>query len=263
MLLLPSCKYFNQFIYNIRYLAENFLTDSDIQLLIDTIILERFDSFINPTKIYFSLNEYKDQISTIDKINDISFYLKITNNQAIEDLIIERFKSINLKNMFYTDERKYLQFYKEYEKKLSIIFINLIHQVFENMSWFGSMDNLQLLEEINKNEIEEYIQNNREFTQSKISNTIKREIEFLDTDDSLDYFKDRIDSNENTLKRFTISISDFDSDFKIKRTEIAQKETEKENKVPEIKPIEIIESEIENFDVDQIFKLEMFENENN
>lgn len=257
-LLLSTCSYFNQFTYTLRYLANGFIEKEEIQSLSDSIILEQFDSMSNYTRVSIELNEYKSEITTIEKIHNLKFYFKETKNTGLIDFIIDRFKSINIKNMFYIDERHYLEFYKEYYHKLSLNYTNITQQVFENMSWFGSVDNIEILEEINKEEFDIYKSTNEEFIQEKLSDTIRREIEFSDTEDSLEDFKGRLDYSSGVLAKFTLSVFDFDSDFKLRRNEIADKsEPEEGKKATDLEHIKIIGDD-EDFKIDEIFKIEMF-----
>ncbi len=103
--------------------------------------------------------------------------------------------------MFYTNEKNYLEFYQEYYDKLSLDYTNVTRQVFENMSWFGSVENIEILEKINKEEFEKYKSTNEEFIQEKLSDTIRREIEYSDTEDSLEYLKNRLVITSSVLSR--------------------------------------------------------------
>lgn len=257
-LLLSTCNYFNQFAYTLRYLANGFMDNKEIQNLSNNIIFNQFDLMSNCTRVSIALNEYKSEITTIEKIHDLKFYLKQTKNTELIDFIIDRFKSINIKNMFYTIERNYLEFYKEYYDRLSLNYTNITQQVFENMSWFGSVDNIEILEDINKEEFEIYKSTNEEFIQEKLSDTIRREIEFSDTEDALEDFKGRLDYSSSVLSRFTLSVSDFDNDFKIRKNEIIDK-AEPENKkgTTDLEHIDVV-SDDDDFNVDELFRIEMF-----
>lgn len=257
-LLLSTCYYFNQFAYTLRYLANGFIKKDEIQSIADDIIFNQFDTMSNCTRVSIALNEYKSNITTIEKIHDLKFYLKHIKNAEIADFIIDRFKSINIKNMFYTNERNYLEFYQEYYDKLSLDYTNVTQRVFENMSWFGSVENIEILEEINKEEFEKYKSTNEEFIQEKLSDTIRREIEYSDTEDSLEHLRNRIDYSSSVLARFTLSISDFDNDFQIRKNEIIEENVpEEEDKTTDLEHIEIVGDD-EVFNIEEIFRMEMF-----
>ncbi len=259
-LLLSTSMFYNQFIYTLRYLTGIYLNDIEIQELADSIIFQRFDSFENSSIIFSKeKEEFHFKLSKIKKIDSLKFFLNKAEDRKILPFILNHFLSIDLKNMFYDDEGKYISFYREYYNKLNITLSPIISQVVENIRYYGNVKNLSLLSKIDQQVFNEYVQNNIEYIQEKITTVIKSEIDRKDTENSLSYFKTTLDSDEEDLSIFSISYSDFEEDFEEKRNKILEdKGVEIDEEPVEIEPESLINYEDEAFDEDELFKIEMF-----
>jgi hypothetical protein len=260
-LLINSSIYYNQFVYTTRYLAEKFLETSEVIEIIDKMILENFDKFYNPSKIYSSEKENAMSINIIKKIDGLKFYLPYTNNNDVISFFIDKFKSINLRSLFYDDEKKYIEFYLDHLDLIKIDFEVILDQVVENISWYDGVKNLFLLRDFNKSEFESFISNNLDRYNNKIKDSIIKEIEFIDSKNGLDYFKLRL-SEDFHLSKYSISLQEFESFFEEKENKI--KELEDSNEDSKNLNVEVentVEKNDEEFDEDSIFKMEMFEKE--
>lgn len=255
-LLIKSCLYFDQFIYTIRYLSSNFMDDEDIKNLIDSKILSDFKTFSNPQKIYSNQKETATNISAIQKIHSLKFYLNTSKNKILHQFVINEFKKIELKNLSFSLEKNYIEFYIDYEKELGIDYIDVIQQVVDNISWYDNVKNLSLLMDVDKVIFDNYIKDNRELLDEKIKDSVLREIEFLEDESSLDYFKSSL-TTDNDLSIYSISIAEFNSYFDEKYNKIEEKkesDDEKENAEVNIENL----NETEDYDENELFKIEMF-----
>ena len=97
------------------------------------------------------------------------------------------------------------------EERLNNIFVPNICELY-----YTKLDE-ELMSCISDEEFEKYKSTNEEFIQEKLSDTIRREIQYSDTEDSLEYLKNRLIITSSFLSRFTLSISDFDNYFKVRR----------------------------------------------
>lgn len=255
--LLDSCLYFNQFVYTIRYLAENFLRNEDVIAKIDNLIITKFDSFTNPITISYSQKERNSELHIIEIIDGLKFYLKNTKNKRIFDLFKTKFQEIEVEGLFYSNERKYIQFYSEYHKQLDIEYNSLINKVASNINWIESVENFMKLKSIKEKSFKKYVEKNNKELSNKIQNSIRKEIEFHDNSDYLLDFKDSL-NDKFDLSMFSISISEFDSYFDERLDEIEKQEKNKKEKLDiEIHDVEV--SDNDDFDEDEIFKIELFE----
>lgn len=255
-LLIKSCLYFDQFIYTIRYLSVNFMDDEDIKNLIGSKILSDFKTFSNPQKIYSNQKETATNISAIQKIHSLKFYLNTSENKILNQFIINEFKKIELKNLSFSLEKNYIEFYIDYEKELGIDFIDVIQLVVDNISWYDSVKNLSLLRDVDKDIFDNYIKDNRELLDEKIKDSVLREIEFLEDESSLDYFKSSL-TTDNDLSIYSISIAEFNSYFDEKYNKIEEKKENDDEKEKVEVNIENL-NETEDYDEDELFKIEMF-----
>jgi len=257
-LLIQSSYYFEQFIYTIRYLSSNYLNNKEIQESIDKIIINQFDTFSNPIKVYNSQKEKISKISDIEKLNSLKFYLQQSKVPETREFFFQKFNSIELKNMSYLEERKYLEFYAEFHDSVSIDFIQTLKQVIENISWYDSVENLSILREIDAGLFDSYLNENHEEVTEKVKDSIVREIEFNETEDSLRDFKSTFEIDSN-LEIFSISYSEFESYFDEQETRIQEKIEEKEDEELDIKIESVVQTEIENYNEDNLFRIEMFD----
>lgn len=254
-LLIKSCLYFDQFIYTIRYLSSNFMENEDIKSLIDSKILSDFKTFSNPQKIYSNQKETANNISTIQKIHSLKFYLNTSENKALHQFVINEFKEIELKELSFSLEKNYIEFYIDYKKEIGIEYIDVIQQVVDNISWYDNVKNLSLLREVDKTIFDNYIKDNRELLE-KIKDSVLREIDFIEDEISLDYFKNSLTMDKD-LSIYNISIAEFNSYFDEKYNIIEEKkenDDEKENVEVKVENL----NETEDYDEDELFKIEMF-----
>ncbi|MCU4188637.1 restriction endonuclease [Flavobacterium sp. HXWNR29] len=260
-LLISSSLFYNQFAYTTRYLAENFHENLEITENIDKAILANFDNFYNPSKIYSTEKENIITINVIQKIDGLKYYLQHTKNQDVISLFIDKFKTINLRSLFYNDEKKYIEFYLDHIDLIDIEFESILDQVIENISWYDGVKNLFILRDYNKSLFEKFVSNNLDRYNNKIKDSIIKEIEFIDSKDGLDYFKSILSVDFN-LSKYTIPIEEFETYFEEKETKIIELEkTNEDSKNINVEIEKIVEKIDEEFDEDSIFKMEMFEKE--
>lgn len=253
-ILLKSSIFFEQFKYTIRYLAENFIQDSTIQEIIDTQILNKFDNFEDHAKIYFSENEFSfSTIKDITKIDGLKFYLKLSSGKQVKNFMLRKFENISIGNLYSYEERKYLEFYSEYESELNLNFTNVMKQLIENIRWYDSVEHLPLLRGINNKDYDLYISSNKAYIGDKIKDSIKKEIEFRDKPDNLNELISSLKENSD-LATYGISYSEFEDDFDNRLSELEETIIEKDLNIS-------VESsptlEIDNWE-DELFKIEMF-----
>ena len=258
-LLIKSCVFHNQFVYTIRYLAENFSQDKLILEIIDTMILENFDKLNSPSIIHLSQKENSHLIKVIQKIDELKFYLDWSNNKNIIALFVDRFKSIRLDTLFFNDEKKYIEFYLDYIDLIEIEFETVLEQIIENISWYDSMENLLLLREHDQVKFDDFISQNFIRYNEKVYDSILKEIEFINSRPSLDNFKIKL-SNDVLINEYGISLNDFSAFFEEKENEIIELESsddESQNLI--VKVEDSSDKNEDDFDEDSIFKIELFE----
>ncbi len=259
-LILNSSFYFNQLIYVINYLCENFKSDESINHLISSAIIERFDKFENTTEILFGL-EYKDRLKDINKIDALKNYISRNRNKSIEEFLFDKFEKINTDKLLPHEERKYLNFYSTFKDKLTIKIEELFNNILNNLSWFGNIKNFISLNSISP-DFESFVKANQESIDDKITNVLHKEIEFSSSKSSLEDFKSKLEDELESI----ISISNID--YAKINVEISEKSENFENTTSEESdnsPIETKEineekqSEDELFNESDLFKIELFE----
>lgn len=255
--LLDSCLYFNQFVYTVRYLAIDFLENEEIIMKIDDLINKKFDSFTNPTTIYNSQKEFSSGLHILEVIDGLKFYLNKTKNEEIFKLFKTKLQEIEVGGLFYSNERKYIQFYKEYHKYLDIDYDSLINKVALNIDWIEGVENFMELKSIKEKSFKKYVEQNNAELNNKIQNSIRKEIEFYNNSDHLFDFKDRLNEKFD-LSMFSISANEFDRYFDERLDEIKEQEKIKEEKL-DIEIHDVEKSDNEDFDENEIFKIELFE----
>lgn len=259
-LLLEAPIFYNQFIYTIRYLADDFIKYQEVKEIIDQQIFNNITSFTNPTRIYSSQKESTTDLNMTQKIDGLKFYLKESANAALSEYILEMFNTIELKKLNFIDERKYIEFYSESKSKLKLNFDTILNQVVNNISWFDSVKNLSILRGVDKESFDKFNLENSDLLNDKIKDSIKRELEFVSTTDGLENLKSTLTS-EYDLSIYSISLADFESDFEDRFQKIveAEKIADNEKEKLDIEIEDLAEKEDEIYDEDEIFKLEMFE----
>ena len=255
-LLIKSCLYFDQFIYTIRYLAVNFIEDDDMIELINSKILADFNTFSNPQKIHSNQKETPIVISSLRKIHNLKFYIINSKDKALNQFFIDEFKKVDLQYLSFLEEKKYIEFYIDYEKDLGLDLVNIIELVVNNISWFDSVKNLSLLRSVNESTFDDYMKDNNELIYDKIKDSILREIEFHDNENGLEYFNNYL-TTDIDLSIYSISVAEFDSYFDEKYIRIEdKKDSDGEKEKVEVN-IENL-NETEDYDEDELFKIEMF-----
>ncbi|MDR6760271.1 hypothetical protein J2Y38_000450 [Flavobacterium sp. 2755] len=254
--LIENSIYLKQLIYTIRYLAKNQHSDAKVLEKIDLKILSVFDNLHNQTKIISNI-EFELPLHDIEKIDGLKFYLHIRTNKTIRNFLFEKFKLINLKRLNYRDERKYLEFYLEFEKELKLDYKEVLNELISNISHFESVENLIFSKAVDEKIFEDVLSNNLQLINNKVNDSVKREIEIIDSKNNLHHFRDVRLANLN-LSLYSISIAEFDNFFNDKEIKIIEKEKLKlEQPLPEVEGVE--EEYDLNFDEDELFKLELFE----
>ncbi|WP_299162056.1 restriction endonuclease [uncultured Tenacibaculum sp.] len=256
LLLIKSCLYFDQFIYTIRYLAVNFIEDNDVINLINSKILADFNTFSNPQKIHPNQRETSIVVSSLLKIHNLKFYFKKSKDKTLNQFIIDEFKSVSLQHLNFNQEKKYIEFYIDYEKELELELVDIIELVVNNISWYDNVKNLTLLRSVNETTFDNYMKDNEELINEKIKDSVLREIEFHDNENGLEYFKNSL-TTDIDLSLYSISIAEFDSYFDEKYIKIEDRKDSDDEKEKVEVDIEKI-NETEDYDEDELFKIEMF-----
>ena len=256
LLLIKSCLYFDQFIYTIRYLAVNFIEDDDIIEVINSKIMFDFYTFSNPQKIHSNQKETSVTISSLRKIHNLKFYVKTSQDKKLKQFVIDEFKRTDLQHLSFIEEKKYIEFYIDYEKELGLVLVDIIKSVINNISWYDSVKNLSLLRSVNEDIFDNYMKDNNELIHEKIKDSVLREIEFHDNENGLEYFQNSL-ATEIDLSLYSISVAEFDSYFDEKYMKIEEKKNNDDEKEKVEVNIENI-NETEDYDEDELFKIEMF-----
>ena len=253
--LIENCIFLNQLIYTIRYLAKNFHKDEDVLTKIDSKILSLFDNLTPQNKLYLTL-EHKTTPNNITKIDGLKFYLSITKSETLKQFFFKKFKEVDLQYISYYDERQYIEFYIEFKTELELKYEDILTQLISNISYFESVENLIFFKSVDEKSFKEVLNDNFELFNDKVSDSIQREIELIDSENNLHYFKD-VRLADLNLSNYSISLEYFENQFIEKETKIREKEIL--NKI-EASPIEVeeIESNLE-FNEDELFRIEMFD----
>lgn len=256
LLLIKSCLYFDQFIYTIRYLAVNFIEDNDVINLINSKILADFNTFSNHQKIHQNQRETSIVVSSLLKIHNLKFYLEKTKDKTLNQFIIDEFKRVSLLHLNFNQEKKYIEFYIDYEKELGLELVDIIELVVKNISWYDNVKNLTFLRSVNEATFDNYMKDNDELINEKIKDSVLREIEFHDNKNGLEYFKNSL-TTDIDFSLYSISIAEFDSYFDEKYIKIENKDDSDDEKEKVEVDIEKI-NETDDYNEDELFKIEMF-----
>lgn len=261
-IILESSFFFNQFIYTLNYLSDKFINDYEIKDIISKIITTRFDDFSKSSKIISGL-EFNSNIKDIDKLYELKDYLKLSENKKVEEYLISRFEKIDLKKLYRSEEKRYIAFFATFSDKISIKYETLIENVFNNITWFDNVKNFISLKTISESSFNDFINNNQEVIDKKLSSAVMKDIEFSDDTYSLNELKSNLEYEIDKLK--SVCTYDWDLineeiDNKISELEQVNDMNSNENDELESAEIEDNSSKKENeFDEEEYFKIELFE----
>lgn len=261
-MLVSSAFYYNQFIYTINYLCENFKNDKSLNSLISSVIIEHFDLFTNTTRIIFGL-QLKEKLKEIDKIDSLNEFLATSKNKSLEKFLLQKYETIDAKKLFPHEEKKYIKFYSKYKEHLSIPIEVFFTNMLDNISWFGNIKNFTSLDSISPL-FKDFIKENQEMVNEKIENAINKEIEFSSSKSALENFKEKLDDELDSIN--SISKIDYDAlveciqkktdEFEISMSDKADGSDSK-IEMDEISAQKDINDDI--FDENEYFRIELFE----
>jgi hypothetical protein len=134
----------------------------------------------------------------------------------------------------------------------------VLSKISNHISWFENIRNFISLSKINPTAYNDFVEKNKDDLTERINSALKKDIEYADSNDSLENLKDRY-SNEKDVLFFTfnLSISNYISEIEEKKLTL-----ERSEEVEEI--IELDDSKIEsdselNFNEEEYFKIELFQ----
>lgn len=257
LMLLSSVIFYNQLVYTINYLSENYFLEDDVDSMIYLIITNSFDEMQN-THWILSGSEYSNNKSIIEKIDLIKPFLQKTKNKKLEKFILQKFKTIDVERMYHFEEKKFISFFKDYFDKLNLDFVTVLSKISNHISWFENVRNFISLSKINPTAYNDFVEKNKDDLTERINSALKKDIEYADSNDSLDNLKDRYSNEKDVLfTTFNLSISNYISEIEEKKLTL-----EGSGEVEEI--IELDDSKIEsdselNFNEEEYFKIELFQ----
>lgn len=202
-----------------------------------------------------------NSLKEIDKIDSLKNFVKESNSKLLEDFIIKRFELIDSKKLFHHDEKKYILFFKEYKEKIKIKVNDLYSNVLSSIDWFGNVKNFNMLKDISP-DFDDFVKSNQEEVDQKITNAIRKEIEYNGSKSSLEDLILKLNEEmENMMSYSKI-------DYKLLTSEIEEKIEEIEKEPIEKAEKKAIESDDYNdnsfekeeiFNEEEFFHIEMFE----
>lgn len=256
IMILDSLVYYNQLSYTLNYLVDELITDIDIVSIANTLIPQI--GVIPTSKWILSGDEYKFNKSLMARIKEIKSVVKKLKSDESINKLLEVYRQIDVSKLYNSDEKKYIDFTKEFKRKIRPNTENLFTKLAGNISWFNNVTNFISLRSIDSDKYDEFLDKNKEFIRGKVESAIKKDIELTSNISDIDSFSDDLEEvNEELYSRFSIDISYFEKDLEEKREEL---ETENESEDPEEIEVENLESEEkeEEFNEDEYFKIEMF-----
>ena len=143
--LLTSAYYFKQFVYTIDYLAKPYYEDEAIAEIIKIVVKDQFDTFKNNTYIFIHGKEINFQPNTMEKIFSLRNYLLKSKEKDTLAYILDKFRSIDIRSLFYDKEKMYIQFYLDFHRQLKMDYITLLENLIDNISWMENAKNITLL----------------------------------------------------------------------------------------------------------------------
>lgn len=254
LFLIGNSLFHKQLVYTVRYLAQYFHNDQKVLATIDGKILEEYQNLISSSIFLHNSNEYTINSNEMSKLNSLKFYLNISSDPEVKTFLYGIFKNLDFRNLSYYDQKNYIEFYIENQKDIDIEFDLLLMNSMDNIGFFEGVKNFMLLESINKKQFQSFIKSNASTFNEKVSSSIIRQIETIDSEDSLNYFKN-VTLAQLKLSQYSISLSEFD-DYFTEREDLIKERHEQEVS------LDVEEEEQDDakmFDEDEIFKLEMFE----
>jgi len=259
-LIINSSFYFNQLIYTINYLCDDFKSDKSINEMISSVLIDRFDKFEQTTEVFLGL-EFKDKLKDIDKIDALKNYISRNKNKSIEKFVFDKFEKLETNKLLAHDERKYLNFYSIFKEQLTIKTDDLFNNILSNLSWFGNIKNFLLLNTISPT-FKSFVEANQDVIDDKISNALHKEIEFSSSKTSLEDFKSKLDEElENLILISNIDYDKINVEILEKNEDFEDTSTEdSDNSLIETKEInEEKQSKDDYFNESDYFKIELFE----
>jgi Restriction endonuclease len=259
LVLLKNAYYFNQLIYIVNYLIDNFKTDTDINAIIKRRIIEGFVSFKYSSWISSSGTQYTITYETIGKISSLVPYLKQLEDDELIMFIINNFNQVDVNELDYYQERKYIEFVRIFRNKMKIEFNDLLNKVFKKIDIFENIKNFFSLKQIDNDLFSSYIDTNEQKLEEKIYDTLDKEIENSDNKQYLENLKFDISDNRDSIEMLeNLDLSYFDRAIDIKIRDIQSSE----DSLTKGDDIEVEEYEeekgFENYNGDDLFKEALF-----
>ncbi|WP_428742165.1 restriction endonuclease [Tenacibaculum sp.] len=258
-MIINSSYFFNQLVYTINYLSKNINHNKEVKKLIASNLIDRYNQLENSSSFYSSY-EYKNERKDIDIIDNLKNYILAYKNKPLRKFLIKKFEKIEIENLYAHDEKKYIDFYSDFKNDISLSFNYIINKLYNNISWLRNIKNFLLLKNISDVEFKEFVTKNIDSLDDKFVNAIKQDIEFTDSESSLDDLIFELDNEIESLS--LISKYDYSSlklEIKEKIDSISMKDDEEIEELDS--DIEISEEDIDEelvFDEEEFFKIEMF-----
>jgi hypothetical protein len=260
LLLLSSISFFNQLVYIINYLIDNYRQDSEIRESIKNIIVEKFESFISSSYIFSNNLEVNRKTAIIEKLTSLIPYLKITSDVELINFVIDKFYLIEIKSLSHYQEKQYIGFIKEFPDIIEYEYKELINNVFSNISWLENISNFLSLRELDGVYFDEFIKSKKDEVKERIEITFEKEREYSDTPELLNDLASDISELRESIE--DVSAIDFTYYDRAINKKINEINTIKEEEEEEKEEIEIDDYERdftgENYNVDELFKEELF-----
>lgn len=258
-MIINSSYFFNQLIYTINYLSVNINNNKEVKKLIASNLINRYNELENSSNFY-SNYEYRNERKDIDIIDNLKNYIRNYKNKPLRKFLIKKFEQIEIENLYAYDEKKYIDFYSVFKNDISLSFNDIINKLYNNISWLRNIKNFLSLKNISNIEFKEFVTKNIDSIDEKFVNAIKQDIEFTDTESSLDDLMFELDNEIESLSLISkYDYSSLKSEIKEKIDSISIEDDEEIEELDS--DIEVSEEDIDEeliFDEEEYFKIEMF-----
>ncbi|WP_295938438.1 restriction endonuclease [uncultured Alistipes sp.] len=258
-LLLNSSLYFSQFIYTLNYIAKDFHNDASLVKEVDSIIINRFDKFIENTRVIGDLQLGARKDTDIEKIDQLSNYVQNSAGDTLVGFIVSKYRDIDVAKLESYNWGKYITFYENFKEVVRIKFSDLLNRLFYSINWFSDLKNFIRLKQVAPSYFSRFINAKQDELKEITISVIRKDFEMTDDKDDL---QDLIDDIDDEIASLGI-VEQYQLDEV--SSEISDKISEIENKTPEEydddhrleSSSDAVTDDI--FNEDDLFRIELFD----
>jgi len=257
--LVDSITYINQLNYLINFTRKEFV-DNDV---IDSLSLKIYEIFNIKESIWIfsDRSTYEWSKSKIEKLKICSAILSISKKSETNQFLVSEIENIGIDEILDRDISIYIELLEMFKTKLKKKKKNIITDLFQKIEGIGTLTGVLNIFKVYPNQSKKYINENNQEIIKKIETIIDESL--IKAEDSYEAteIKNCIENMEDILFDNEIElVNDIDyykSTAEKRFVEIFDEEMSR-GKKQELDKIELLEDEIEKFDVDQLFDIKNF-----